>query len=356
MHARRRLLDVWADDPAHAAELLEFRRVLAADRGDVESVAGYARALRDGGQVESAVAMLEVAEVLGYLVTDKDRKFLDDHPVKRLAADEAYRGQVDAADRALLIRDRDDAPLSEVLSTLWEAASLLWSEPDDALERCGVIGAKRVPATSTLRAVAMFPRVAAALESAATFLYTTAAPDAPDVRVVCVSTPIVVLGPRITGIDDTIPELDMRFLLGRAAELSRPERVVAAGLPHDDFVAIVGSVRRVFGGGSAPAPDDAARHHDETLRTTLPVKLRSRLTDLLKGVPGAQLDPDRLLDACQRAADRAGLLACGDVATAVRLAGAMTRDGRRVTKHVIETALSPRYLAVRAKLGAALVK
>ncbi|HTM20813.1 MAG TPA: hypothetical protein VL172_09905, partial [Kofleriaceae bacterium] len=321
----------------------------------VESVAGYARALRDAGRADAAVAMLEVAEALGYRMTDKDRKFLDEHPVRRLAADEGYRGHVDHIDRAALIRDRDDQPMAELLGALWEAAALLWSEPEDALERCGVIGARRVGGGTTLRAASMFPRVAAALEIGATFLYATDTPDAPDVRVVCVSTPIVVLGPRMTGIEEGIGEGDMRFLLGRAAELARPERVIAVGLPRDDLDSLLGSLWRVFGAGSAP-PDDAARHHDEILRTTLPVKLRSRMTELLKQLARSQLDADRFLDACQRSADRAGLLAAGDLGTAVRLAGSTSRDGRRQTRHLIECALSPRYLPVRARLGVGAVK
>ena len=109
MQARRRLLQIWGDDPDRREEALEFRRVLAADAADIESVAGYARALREAGRVDAAVAMLEVAEQLGYVLTDKDRGFLDQHPVRRLKADEAYRGHVEPAERAELIRDRDDA-------------------------------------------------------------------------------------------------------------------------------------------------------------------------------------------------------------------------------------------------------
>jgi hypothetical protein len=298
--------------------------------------------------------MLELAEVLGYPLTEKDRKFLDAHPPRKLASDEAYRGKLDAADRAELIADADDEPLSTLLSKLWEAAPLLWSEPEDALERCMVIGAKRVPAASTLPAAAIFPRVAQALDIPATMLYSTDAPDAEDVRVVCVSPPIVVLGPRFQGLDDTgWSELELRFMLGRAAEMCRPERIIAAGLPPEDFTGLLESIARVFGppGLSRNAGDEASKYQDEMLRTTLPVKLRGTLAELLKGMNASDLDPERYLAAGRRAADRAGLLVCADLTTAVKYAGEMSAEGRRLDRHLVRAALQPRYLPVRAKLG-----
>ena len=65
---------------------------------------------------------------------------------------------------------------------------------------------------------------------------------------------------------------------------------------------------------------------------------------------------DRFLGACQRAADRAGLLVGGDVGTALQVVGSTSHEGRRGTGHLIECALSPRYLQVRARLGVGAVK
>ncbi|HWN69854.1 MAG TPA: hypothetical protein VNM90_19565, partial [Haliangium sp.] len=63
------------------------------------------------------------------------------------------------------------------------------------------------------------------------------------------------------------------------------------------------------------------------------------------------IDPDRYFGALDRAADRAGLLVCGDIATAINRAGAVDEQGRRVARHLITTSLSPGYLRARATLG-----
>ncbi len=354
MASRRRLIELWSADADKREVVLDFRRTLAADTGEVEDVASYARALREAERPDEAVAMLELAEVLGYVLTDKDRTFLDEHPSRRMAADEAYRGKVSADEHAQLIDDPADEPMASLLAVVWEAAALLWSEPDDALERCMVIGAQRVGAKSALHAAAIFPRVASALDIQATVLYSTDAPDADDVQVVCVSPPIVVLGPRFQGLDDTeFSELELRFALGRAAELCRPARIIAAGLPRADFDGLLGSLARVFGPeGLAPESDDAAAgYRDEMLRTTLPVKLRQRLTEAMASLRPGDLDADRFLSACQRAADRAGLVVCGDIGTAVRCAGEMTAEGRRLSRHLVQAALKPAYLTVRQRLA-----
>ena len=71
--------------------------------------------------------------------------------------------------------------------------------------------------------------------------------------------------------------------------------------------------------------------------------LRRRLADKLAAADA--LDPDAYVAACERAADRAGLLACGNVEIAIALAG-----GPTVARHLVRLAASQRYLAARRKL------
>jgi hypothetical protein len=59
----------------------------------------------------------------------------------------------------------------------------------------------------------------------------------------------------------------------------------------------------------------------------------------------ARLDPAAYRAACERAADRAGLLASGDVRAAMRLVGGAAR-----AQHLVRLAVEARFLAVRAKL------
>ena len=105
-------------------------------------------------------------------------------------------------------------------------------------------------------------------------LYATSAAGTPDVQVVCVSPPVVVLGQRM--VSDSLSRLEMRFLLARAAELVRPERIVALGQHPGEVAALLAAIVRTFGKGDA-------RADDERLRTTLPVKVRTQLEKLGSG-------------------------------------------------------------------------
>jgi tetratricopeptide (TPR) repeat protein len=365
MKARRELLEVWKVDPARREELLEYRRILALDSLEREDVVAYARDLcrlkhDDGGR-----AMLDLAQAMGHRLNELDRAFLDRRPVYQMAPDEAYRGALDETLRAEVILDRgDDADddanlLGVILSTVWEAAPLLWPETAEALLRSGVADALRVAPPSDIPAVNMFPRITAALGAPATVLYTSRDAAAPDIQIVGAAAPIVVLGPRLqTAGKEPAQRSALRFLLGRTAELLRPENIIASGLPQTDYLNLLGALLRLFGpphlAHALPAefPDqDAMREHDEALRTALPVKLRERLGMLLEDATARDIDPDRYWSALDRAADRAGLLACGDIATAIQHAGALDEQGRRVARHLIMTALSPSYLRARATLG-----
>ena len=58
------------------------------------------------------------------------------------------------------------------------------------------------------------------------------------------------------------------------------------------------------------------------------------------------MDPPRkAVGACERAADRAGLLACGHAGVAIELAG-----GADAARHLVKLASSQRYIAARKKL------
>jgi tetratricopeptide (TPR) repeat protein len=363
MHARRELLAMWRDDPAKRDDLLEFRRILAMDGVALEDVVSYARDLcrlrhDDGGR-----AMLDLAQAMGHRLSDLDRSFLERRPVYQMPPDEAYRGTLDERQRSEVILDREDEDdgnlLGVILNTVWEAAPLLWPEISEALLRSGVADALRAAPPSDLPVVNMFPRITAALGAPATVLFTSQAPSAPDIQLVCAAAPIVVFGPRLQAAGkDPAQRTGLRFLLGRTAEMLRPENIIAAGLPQTDFINLVGALLRLFApphlAGALPAefPDqEAMREHDQHLRTTLPVKLRDRLGILLQDATARDIDPDRYFGALDRAADRAGLLACGDIATAISNAGAVDEQGRRVARHLIIAALSPGYLRARAALG-----
>jgi hypothetical protein len=219
----------------------------------------------------------------------------------------------------------------------------------EAQARAGMTGARKLATTGDLPAVTVFTRISRALDAPATVLYATDQVDTPDVTVLCVAPPALVLGPRLHGRGGSVSDLEMRFQLARAAELARPERIIAAGLSGEQLAALCASLVRVFGRGAGEPV--TARDEDELLRTTLPVRVRSQLEKLLTATRGRPLDAERYRRACQRAADRAGLLICGDIDTALRLSAVVDPDGRRQARHLHELVLKRGYLAARARLG-----
>ena len=95
------------------------------------------------------------------------------------------------------------------------------------------------------------------------------------------------------------------------------------------------------------ADEDVQRAHDDVVKGALPVKLRTRLEQLLAPLPESALDNARYAAVCQRNADRAALLVGGSAAT---IAAAAKARGES-TEHLIRAIGHPQWLATRAKLG-----
>ncbi len=106
---------------------------------------------------------------------------------------------------------------------------------------------------------------------------------------------------------------------------------------------------RVFGDNNQPPEeiDDHKHSIDELFRLTLPVNTRAALEKLMSNLPqNAHQQYQRL---CQQAADRAGLLICGDVETAIRLSPYLAENPS--STHLTTMPLLPGYGQARAKLG-----
>jgi hypothetical protein len=242
-----------------------------------------------------------------------------------MASDEAYGAVLDDADRRALVDDPADA-LGDVLDIVGEALALVCATAQVAVAE---LGATRIPPTSEAAAASVYPQIARALAGPQTLLYAVA--DGPDLQLVTASPPVIVLGPRFASErarsqHDAVPgeDAELRFRLGRVVELARPRRLLARlAIP----------LWQAFGGGEPTA-------EAEKLRSVLPVAMRRRIAERI-----VEPDVDAYLAGCERAADRAGLLACGDVAIAIALAGGPAR-----ARHLVELAASKAYLATRKKL------
>ena len=351
-------------------------------------VLAWARQLVRTDRLDDARAAYELAIGLGCELDVHDHALLARAPSRDMAADEAYA--IALPDHAL-VDDPGDAPLGDILDVVAEAAARICPDAKSALAAVKLGDATRLSSLHDSAAAAMYPQIAKALGGPPTLLYATERTDrlrlatdvggdepvttrrvlveieeleddahgvpravterartAPidpglaryDATVVLAQPPIVVLGPAVLKPSRRgRPPAELRFHLGRLVELTRPRRVFAAGTSTSQFARFVAALQHGFG---KPASTDRAiiAMAEMRLRAALSVQARRRLGELLG--TGIRLDPAAYRAACERAADRAGLIACGraDVALAIT-------DG---APHVARLAASPRYLELRRKL------
>jgi hypothetical protein len=230
--------------------------------------------------------------------------------------------------------------------------ALLLPTASAALIEAGEPDATRIPASSGAAAAALYPQIARALGGPPTLLYTSPHAEA-DLALLPAAPPVVLLGPRLVSVRASshgdghlATDAALRFRLGRLVERSRPHRVLAA-MSAEAFARFVAGLRHGFGPADGTAAPAEVVAEGERLRARLPVTVRQRLTERFAASAPDELSPAAYIAASQRAADRAGLLACGDIAVAIELAG-----GARAAPHLVRLAASRRYLAVRKKLRA----
>jgi tetratricopeptide (TPR) repeat protein len=339
--ARRGLLALGAGSGHVRVELL-------ADIAEADPVASdvlaWARELATCDDDDARPAF-DLARALGATIDDSDEAYLADHPPRVMASDEAY-GALDAGEVRALVDDPEDVPLGELFDMLGEVAPLVCPDTKAALVDAGLADARRVSASSDIAAAALYPQIANALGGPPTLVYTTDRP-LPDLQILLASPPIVVIGAGLASVrarsrsDADLGDLELRFKLGRLVEYVRSRRVFA--VDRDAFHRTLAGLRHAFAG--ATSEDRAVAGEAERLHSALSVALRRRMTERLAVI--GDPEPERFLAACERAADRAGLLACGDAAVAIETAG-----GPDAAPHLARFAAHPRYLAARGKLRA----
>jgi tetratricopeptide (TPR) repeat protein len=353
--ARRRLIEALrtagGDDGARRAAIIEHLRAITEATAQRADLVAFSDEHRRAGHIDAAGAALDLAIALGYSPDVHQAAFLAVNPPSSLEPDEAYRSEVTADDRAALLADLGDAPLAALMTLLAENASALWPNLDEALARAGGEKARRVTATMHADALSIFPRVAGAVGAGPSMLYVSDDQRAPDVQVVCAATPVVILGPRLLA-EPGLPPGELRFLLGCAAEMTRPERIVACGQPLAETSRLVAALVRGFGTLALreaiahwALDEDVQRAHDEIVKSALSVRMRARVEQALAPLAADHLRLQDYLDASQRAAQRIGFALAGDPAAVVRHLDPAQRDD-------LTFALAhPRWMELRARLG-----
>jgi hypothetical protein len=363
--ARRGLVELLrgSDDPGKREAIAQNLQAITAATGELGDLVAWADELRRQNVADAGRATLDLAIACGHAADVHQRAFLSIHAPYTMRDDEPFKATLDG-DRAL-IRDPEESELGPIAVLFSEAAALLWPDLDEVLARNDATGARRIPATRNIPVTAMFSRIATALGAGAVMLYEhdagpprvidrrePASKPVPDVTVVNAATPVIVLGPRMLAPATPTPEI--RAILTRAVELTRPEHAAFAGLPLVDVTRIIASAIRLFGpdplrdaSNLLVADPDVQRGHDEMVKAALPVKIRSRLEQLLVQVSPAVLDARRYRAACERSADRAALLLDGDPRIIANLATARG-EGH---EHLISAIAHPTWLPLRARLG-----
>ena len=340
-------------DPARKETIAQHLAAITAHTGALADLVVWADELRRQNKLDGTRASLEVAIACGHTPDVHQTAFLQSHKPHAMRDDESYKTTVAGeTDGRALIAGYEASPLAAIAATLAEAAQLMWPDLEEAFGRFNLTGARRVPSSSHAAAVSIFPRLTTALGAGAVMLYQH--DDAPDVTVIAAGTPVIVIGPRLAAEGTAVSHAELRALLARAVELTRPEHLAFAGLPPRDATRLLTSVVRLFGPAELRdavsaliTEDDVQRAHDEMVKGALAVKLRSRFELLLVNVPAAALDNARYLAACHRDADRAALLLGGDanvIAAGVRARG-------ETTEHLIRAVGQAQWLSTRAKLG-----
>jgi tetratricopeptide (TPR) repeat protein len=359
--ARRALVELAkADgvDPKRKDQIATHLAAITHATGSLTDLVAWADELRRQQRTEAARTALEVAVACGHSPDVHQLAFLQGNKPYAMRDDEPYKAPLEAPERAMVSGegsiDSGEVALAQVAATLAEAAALMWPDLQEALARAGCPGAQRVPSASKALAVSMFPRLTTVLGSGVVMLYQHE--KAPDITVIAAATPVVVIGPRLSAEDSKISPTEVRALLARGVELARPEHLAFAGLPARDATRLLTSVVRLFGPPALKdavsallVDEDVQRAHDELVKGALPVKLRTRLDQVLAGLPAEALDNARYLAHCERSADRAALLLGGDPNVVAGLAKARGAG----VEHLIRGVGHPLWMATRQKIGVA---
>ena len=312
------------DDPLHAPSLRALARI---DGRGTRARSG------DGGR-----RFLELLAVAGAISDDERRKLASLPPL----ADDGKSASLDEDDH-LRLAHSDALPLASVFATLWEGSAPL--TPD--LAALGLSAGDRVSPvddSELARAYALASRV---LGNRKTGLYLKSDSQTKSDEVMVMAHPptAIVVSPRLAG--GRAPA-DLRFILGRALEVARPEYVLAAAMSASEFTKLFGAILRAFHPRHArraqTADDEAANW-----RKQLPYKVARRLGELFRDLGETAFSSVSWRRAVQHTANRAGLVAAGDLVAAARVLNA--EGDVEAVRELARFAASDDYLALRAKLS-----
>ncbi|HEX4460005.1 MAG TPA: tetratricopeptide repeat protein, partial [Polyangia bacterium] len=344
---RETLLDRYGDDPAHDDEVRPHRSMLLADEPlHVPSLRALHRIDARTGSRDGGRRYLQLLAVTGNLTDEERHQLAQSPPVDETDA----LGALDEDDH-LLLAHPDALTLSEVFAAVWEGSAPDLNARGFGLDALGVGANERVSPVATTDLARAYSAVSRLLGNRKTGLYCKPDSEARDVTLVAQPPTAIVVGPAL---GQGRAPADMRFLLGRALEIARPEYILAAALPRPEFTRLFAAILRAFHPRHARRRVDAGAADDEAQqwKRALPYKVAKRLAELFRAQANTEFSSARWRKAVQQTGNRAGLLAAGDIIAAARV---LLAEGD--TDGIIDLArfaASDDYLALRTKLDGAL--
>ena len=359
--AREALAELYGD----AAEfgpmaLANHRALLTLDILREPSLRAIARLYAQSGAIAKARLVYQVLE-LAFGLSQEERAFMTSHPARAFDPDDAFPGVLDDADRARTAVAEARA-LADVFAALYEGAPTLYGR---SFESFGVTPQDRVSPVSKDLAARVFGQITRALGNKKTGLYLKRDRGLDGIAVLSHPPTGVLIGPRIA---EATPPAELRFVLGRAIELARPEYILAAAADPKEFAQLFAAVLRAYHPRHArrKGAADAVNELAVKIKKLLPYTASKRLAELFQKQSNVSWSSAQWRGAVRLTADRVGLLVCGDLRSAVRvlvrenepdlpddpppeeLAALVKRSAP--LRDILTFALSEEYFAASAKL------
>jgi tetratricopeptide (TPR) repeat protein len=315
LSCREILSELYGDTPEY--EERAFLNNLALVTADVRRpsvLRSLAKVYAARNQIDKAVNVYRLLDVMGQADLD-ELGFLAQHAQSELASDITNVESLTDEARLEALAHPDTKIMVEVFSTLWEGAPALFGQ---GLEALGISAQDRVSPVADMVLARVYGAAARMLGNRHTGLYLNWEGNGDEVRIACHAPPVIIVGPDV----EKRPLGELRFLLGRALELTRPEYILVAGLDRGEFSGLFGAVLRAF------HPRHSRRRTDEMdplnqraaqLKKDLPYRVSRKLVDLFGAKSHVEFNSAHWRAAVQHSGNRAGLLVSGDLRAACRI-------------------------------------
>lgn len=316
LSARLHLARLYDNSPERADLALQNHRALILlDPTCEESLRALATDCLAKGETDRGWCRLETLDVLG-LATDDERALLSQHAQPERPTDEPYGGSVAESERHAQLAHPGTKIMAEVFAALWEGVPALSPTTLDGLE---VAAKDKVSAISDLDVAKIFSQAGKALANQRAGLYLKPDADFRGVRLVAAAPTAIVMDKAFA---EEAPAQELRFRIGQALELLRPEFVLAATMDSvaldDLFQATLKAFHPKHNRWRAGS-EDAVAEEAAKLKKALPYKLAKRIAEIFQEHIDVELDSSRWRAAALETGNRAGLLLCGTLRTAVQV-------------------------------------